>query len=418
MQSGPGGLWFAELDAPAGELRYQVVGHVLGHSTNGTRADAFEPDDAGDYTSVLRTTGGKVRIELDPAAFAPPGRSPDVVFADRDSPTARVAALALRRDALDHEAIVTLITTMLADKTPDPNARPTGWPAFQAELAALADSDAPTPVRRAALALWFSFKPLAQTPESAALARRALTELGATDPLWTLDPDALPNAIAATGATQEFVALSDAAIDGHPDPELAASLLLARLGEVAETGDEMAIRREYTRMQAPRFAGTGPRDLAGQYDPDRPLRAGRPMPALDLELLDPPAGAPTKLDLAALRGHPVLIDIWATWCTPCIAAMPELHRLHKLRPQGLEIVSIATDFDVEAVRAFRREKHKMPWRNVVVPEATSPDFHKRLGIVGIPLAVLLDEQGTIIASSPDLEVAQIPALLAKRAPAP
>jgi thiol-disulfide isomerase/thioredoxin len=347
------------------------------------------------------------------------GRPVDVVFADPDSATARVAALALRRDALDHEGLVTLITAMLAGKTPDPNARPAGWPAFQAELAALADGDAPAPVRRAALALWFSFTPLTQTPESAALARRALTELGATDPLWTLDPDALPSAVAATGAAQEFAALIDAAIDGHPDPELAATLLLARLAEVARAGDEAVIRREYTRMQAPRFAGTGPRDLAGQYDPDRPLRPGQPLPALDLELLDPPAGAPTKLDLAALRGHPVLIDIWATWCTPCIAAMPELHRLHKLRPQGLEIVSIATDFDPEAVRAFRRDKnHKMPWRNVVVPEAASPDFHKRLGIVGIPLAVLLDEQGVILASSPGLEVAKIPELLKKRPPAP
>lgn len=54
-------------------------------------------------------------------------------------------------------------------------------------------------------------------------------------------------------------------------------------------------------------------------------------------------GSYAKL-IAAHKGRVVLVNFWATWCKPCRAEMPDLVRLaDKLRPKGLDLVSISTD---------------------------------------------------------------------------
>ena len=49
-----------------------------------------------------------------------------------------------------------------------------------------------------------------------------------------------------------------------------------------------------------------------------------------------PAGQPT---LAALRGRPVLVNLWATWCAPCVRELPTLDRL----AQTTRVVTISQD---------------------------------------------------------------------------
>ena len=63
-----------------------------------------------------------------------------------------------------------------------------------------------------------------------------------------------------------------------------------------------------------------------------------------------------QVSLADLRGHPVLINFWATWCAPCRIEMPHIQdRFERYADQGF--VVLAVDFDEPAgqVDAFRDE---------------------------------------------------------------
>jgi cytochrome c biogenesis protein CcmG, thiol:disulfide interchange protein DsbE len=56
-------------------------------------------------------------------------------------------------------------------------------------------------------------------------------------------------------------------------------------------------------------------------------------------------------NLAALRGHVVLLNFWATWCGPCVEELPALEQMQRDLPQ-VSVITISTDEDAEAYRTF------------------------------------------------------------------
>ncbi|MFZ2489355.1 MAG: TlpA disulfide reductase family protein [Anaerolineae bacterium] len=63
---------------------------------------------------------------------------------------------------------------------------------------------------------------------------------------------------------------------------------------------------------------------------------GHPAPGFALPTL---AGDDLALD--ALRGQPVVLNFWASWCAPCRSEMPELQRLHeRLAGAGVRVVGV------------------------------------------------------------------------------
>jgi thiol-disulfide isomerase/thioredoxin len=51
-----------------------------------------------------------------------------------------------------------------------------------------------------------------------------------------------------------------------------------------------------------------------------------------------------ELVMAALRGRPLVINFWATWCPPCVKEMPELDRFQReFARDGWQVVGLAID---------------------------------------------------------------------------
>ncbi len=116
--------------------------------------------------------------------------------------------------------------------------------------------------------------------------------------------------------------------------------------------------------------------------------AGRGAAMPDFTFTDP-SGA--KLRTLDLKGKPVLINLWATWCGPCVLEMPTLDGLAAGRADKLRVVTVSQDIDkAEAVGAFfadRKLAHLQPWLD--------PDnaMSQHYGTGVLPTTVLYDADG-------------------------
>jgi len=119
-----------------------------------------------------------------------------------------------------------------------------------------------------------------------------------------------------------------------------------------------------------------------------PAQAAMPaQPALKVTTLD---GKP--FDLAAQRGHWVIVNFWATWCVPCIKEMPDISHFVKTHANVRAIGLAYEDSDKADIQAFLA-KHPVSYPVAQVSLEDSPkDFDEPRGL---PTTYLIAPDGRV-----------------------
>ncbi len=105
------------------------------------------------------------------------------------------------------------------------------------------------------------------------------------------------------------------------------------------------------------------------------------------------------LALSSLRGQYVLIDFWASWCGPCRRENPNVKRVYnKYHDKGFEIYGVSLDKTKNAWEAAIAADG-LEWKHVSDLKFWQSSVVPKYQVKGIPLTVLLDPEGKIVAKN-------------------
>ena len=123
------------------------------------------------------------------------------------------------------------------------------------------------------------------------------------------------------------------------------------------------------------------------------LRPRNSQAALTLPTLELQNRQSQPVRLSDLKGKPVVLNAWATWCAPCRREMPLLLEAAKANP-NLHFVFLNIGEGPAAVATFE-EEIKLDIPNVYLdPQSASTEL---LSIQGLPVTLFFDAQGRLIS---------------------
>ncbi len=131
---------------------------------------------------------------------------------------------------------------------------------------------------------------------------------------------------------------------------------------------------ENAASDEPERVGTVDRSKKGEAAPAHVFRA--------------PDGKPVTL--AAFKGKPLLLNLWATWCAPCIREMPTLDRLAVREGDALQVVVVSQDLEgATKVTPFFAKSGFKALKPYLDPEVKLSTGYG----VNLPTTILYDAQG-------------------------
>ena len=164
----------------------------------------------------------------------------------------------------------------------------------------------------------------------------------------------------------------------------AAFLILAPLGAYAATRPIVS-----------------PTAIVGSGGPAKGVAPHVDFEAPNFTLKDPSG---REVELKQLRGKPVLLNFWATWCVPCREEMPELELLYREhKAKGLVVLAVSVDAEQMArdIPEFLKEGDPAVGAYTFpVALDTKQEVQKQYKLLGVPQSFFIDPAGVIRVVQP------------------
>jgi cytochrome c biogenesis protein CcmG/thiol:disulfide interchange protein DsbE len=117
-------------------------------------------------------------------------------------------------------------------------------------------------------------------------------------------------------------------------------------------------------------------------------RTGKPAPPFTLSSL---AQGARELSLSSFRGHPLVVNFWASWCIPCRTETPLLEQAYRNEGDRVQFLGIDSNDTTGAARSFVRQV------GVTYPVVVdgSGGVAINYDLFGLPTTIFVSSSGTI-----------------------
>jgi thiol-disulfide isomerase/thioredoxin len=112
----------------------------------------------------------------------------------------------------------------------------------------------------------------------------------------------------------------------------------------------------------------------------------QPAPDFKLETL-----SGESIQLSELRGKPVVINFWATWCGPCIEEMPTIEKYYHQYKNDFRILAVNDDEPAADVEKFVRDMG-LTFDILLDPGAKVQSLYR---LRGYPTSFIVDAEGIV-----------------------
>ena len=121
---------------------------------------------------------------------------------------------------------------------------------------------------------------------------------------------------------------------------------------------------------------------------------GHPAPDFTLAVLSAHAGAASKMHLADLKGKPIMLNFWASWCDPCKHEAPLLQATWR-STQSQRIIFLGVDFqDTQSAGLNFLQTYGITYPNVADDTGSTAINY---GVSGVPETFFIDRHGVIVS---------------------
>src|SRR4030095_1081792 len=102
--------------------------------------------------------------------------------------------------------------------------------------------------------------------------------------------------------------------------------------------------------------------------------------------------ADSRHALGELRGTPVVVNVWASWCGPCREEAPLLAAAHRSFGDRVRFLGVDVLDERDSARAFM---HRCGWGSPSVYDPTGA-IRDGLGLLGQPVTLFYDADGELV----------------------